>query len=111
MYISDHAYSKEDVRPSPNPTPNPHQVHPSPNPTPNPHQLLRMEGDILATLDFRQTTRSDRVPRNWQPAAGWLAACGTRLWRPTVAQCRVPPISAACVEALGSPTARRPFYA
>jgi hypothetical protein len=63
VYISDHAYSKEDVRPSP-------------NPTPNPHQLLRMEGDILATLDFRQTTRSDRFRgtgnlrlAGWQPAA------------------------------------------
>ena len=61
-----------------------------------------MEGCILATLDFRQTTRSDRFPL---PQTGnlrlWLAgtACGTRLWRPTVAQCTVPP------------TARRPFCA
>ena len=75
-YITDRAYSKED--------------------------LLRMEGNILATLDFRQTTRSDRLPL---PQTGnprlWMVgtACGTLLWRPTVAQCRVPP------------TARRPFCA
>ena len=45
-YITDRAYSKE--------------------------ELLRMEGCILATLDFRQTTRSDRLPL---PQTGNL-----RLW-------------------------------
>ena len=46
IYISDRAYNKED--------------------------LLRMESNILATLDFRQAARSDRASL----AAGRLAACG-----------------------------------
>lgn len=50
LYISDSAYNKED--------------------------LLRMESNILATLDFRQTARSDRasLPPIGQPAAGWQPA-------------------------------------
>ena len=51
LYISDSAYTKED--------------------------LLRMESNILATLDFRQTAKSDRAslpPTDSLPAAGWQPA-------------------------------------
>ena len=51
LYISDSAYTKED--------------------------LLRMESNILATLDFRQTAKSDRAslpPTDNLPAAGWQPA-------------------------------------
>ena len=64
-----------------------------------------MEGNILATLDFRQTTRSDRFPLSQTGKTGNLrlslagTACGTRLWRPIATQCTVPLI------------ARRPFCA
>ena len=46
IYISDRAYNKED--------------------------LLRMESNILATLDFRQAARSDRapLPADWQAVVG-----------------------------------------
>lgn len=70
IYISDRAYNKED--------------------------LLRMESNILATLDFRQAARSDRD----SPAAGRLAACGAP-------GARQPCVRGPCVRPKGGATRRR----